>query len=151
QLAPVEPRVHLGLLFALARAIEEFAALLEKRRLSYIAVEVGGELVVQPGNRRCVSVEPGECDFMLAFGPRLHFRALPVLEPAVAIGELDAVDDVDNGPRRRRRRIERWCGDGKRARHDQQQSGVFTGAATPRMHVRAFSVSAVSLELRAGL
>ena len=42
QLAPVEPRVHLGLLFALARAIEEFAALLEKRRLSYIAVEVGG-------------------------------------------------------------------------------------------------------------
>ena len=70
----------------------------------------------QPGPRRASASSTARVRSFWAAGPRLHLGVGPVLEPAVRVGHLDAVQHVHHvvAPRRHRRRVrrlapERFC------------------------------------------
>ena len=106
-LAPVDPGIELRLRLALLRALKEFTPVLEERRIGAVAVVVARDLVAHPGERRRVAVEVGERRRVLRATPRFDGGVPAVLEPAVAVGQRDPVQGLDDGSRGRGRRKER--------------------------------------------
>ena len=132
----VEPRVDLGLRLALARAEKKFAAFLEERRPRDVTIDVCDELFAQARDRRGRRVEIAQRRSVLDARPGFDLGIARVLEPAVGIGQLDAVDDVDHRPRRRRR----WLEYGRTCRDDAyraKQCDTRTDASQPCPHEKS--------------
>ena len=107
--ATVDPRVQLRLRLAAPRPLEEFARVLEQRRIGLVAIEIARELVLHARHRRRVGVEELHGRRMLRARPGRRLGILAVLEPAVAIGQRRAVQHVDHRSRGRIGREERGC------------------------------------------
>jgi hypothetical protein len=105
--AAVDARVERRLRPAARRALEEFAAVLEERRLGPIAVEIAPEFLLHTGNRRRMGIEEAQRRRVLVARPRRDRRILAVLEPPIPVGQRGAVQDIDDGAHRRFRRKER--------------------------------------------
>ena len=110
-LASVDPRVQLGLRLAAPRPLEEFARILEQRRIRLVAIEVARQLVLHPRHRRRVAIEELDRCRVLRARPGGDLGILAVLEPPVTVRQRRAMNDVDDGSRRRFRRKERRCTD----------------------------------------
>ena len=92
----VESRVKPRLRLAFLRPLEEFAPMLEKRRIGLVAIEIARELILKSGDRRRRAVEIRDCRRVLRARPRLDRWILAVLEPAVPIGQRNAEEPIDD-------------------------------------------------------
>src|SRR6476620_9134985 len=103
------------------RPLEEFARILEQRRIRLVAIEVARQLVLHPRHRRRVAIEELDRCRVLRARPGGDLRILAVLEPPVTVRQRRAMNDVDDGTLRRFRRKERRCTD--RLDRGQQSGG----------------------------
>ena len=75
----VESRVKPRLRLAFLRPLEEFAPMLEKRRIGLVAIEIACQLILEARNRRRGPVEIRDRRRVLRARPRLDRRILAVL------------------------------------------------------------------------